>query len=255
MKTSASSRKVVNLPDSVRQRLHTYTLAASAAGVTMLALAPPAEAEIIYTPVQQNLTLNLPYALDLTGDGTTDFILSATISTGPDGFSDALGVEPAQAENAAATVAGKFFDYAAALPSGHLIGPKAKFAGSYPNRLPMATGWNFSSTHSRGHCRGAWNNKQNRYLGLKFMLSGEVHYGWARLSETCDRGYISAELTGYAYETVPNKNLKAGQETGDLDESLNGPGKPSQGSAPVPTAVPLGMLAQGAPALDIWRRE
>jgi hypothetical protein len=259
MKTSVSSRKAVSLSDSVRQRLHPYTLAAGAAGVTMLALAPPGEAEIIYTPANQYIYgMGPPYALDLTGDGTTDFYLSAALTGGGSGYSGSLLARPWQAGNGVAAVTeGKFADDAAALAPGHRIGPKTEFGGSPSNPLRMAWGRDFSSTHSRGRCEGPWKNKQNRYLGLKFMISGEVHYGWAQLSVTScfdHDSYIQEVLTGYAYESIPNKAIKAGQETGDSDESLNGPGKPARQSNPVPVAATLGMLAKGAPALSFWRQ-
>jgi hypothetical protein len=55
-------------------------------------------------------------------------------------------------------------------------------------------------------------------LGLKFVVHGKVHYGWARLSITLGhhRQYddVSGTLTGYAYETVPNKPIIAGQTKG-----------------------------------------
>jgi hypothetical protein len=55
-------------------------------------------------------------------------------------------------------------------------------------------------------------------LGLKFVIHGKVHYGWARFSVTLGhhRQYddVSGTLTGYAYETIPNKPIIAGQITG-----------------------------------------
>ena len=42
-------RKPASLSLSVHHRLNMYALAASAAGVSLLALAPPSEAEIVYT--------------------------------------------------------------------------------------------------------------------------------------------------------------------------------------------------------------
>ena len=65
---------------------------------------------------------------------------------------------------------------------------------------------------------GKGNGVRNRYLGLKFVIHGKVHYGWARLSVTLahHRQYddVSGTLTGYAYETIPNKAILAGQITG-----------------------------------------
>ena len=57
---------------------------------------------------------------------------------------------------------------------------------------------------------GPWNNVKNRYLGLKFQIKGKIHYGWARLNVTgSGLGTIVATMTGYAYETIPNKAIVA----------------------------------------------
>jgi hypothetical protein len=247
MKTLVSSRKVVNVSDSTRQLLHAYTLAASAAGVTILALAQPGEAEIIYTPANVRIYANDDYWLSLTGDGTTDFIFSNY--WGPGGgtlYFGRLWVGAAVAGNE--IIVNRKGD-AAALPSGHRIGPNAPKFGSEGS---MAFGY-FNTSNFRYKCYGPWNGK-TAYLGLKFMINGEVHYGWARLSASCGWLDVDATLTGYAYETIPNRWIKAGDETGTLDESLNGTSEPALRRVPVPAAT-LGMLARGAQGLGFWRRE
>jgi len=95
-----------------------------------------------------------------------------------------------------------------------------------------------SKTHSTG---GAWDNVANRYLGLKFKINGKFHYGWARLSVKFlkDQFDISTILTGYAYETVPNKPIIAGQTKGpDISAAQS---------------ARLGHLAAGASAIPAWR--
>ena len=57
---------------------------------------------------------------------------------------------------------------------------------------------------------GPWYNVPNRYLGLKFYVKGKAHYGWARLKTTA----CHATLTGYAYETIPNKPIITGKTKG-----------------------------------------
>jgi len=52
---------------------------------------------------------------------------------------------------------------------------------------------------------------RTRYLGLEFLINGEVHFGWARLTVTCKDLRVLATLSGYAYETVPNTPIIAGQ--------------------------------------------
>jgi len=65
-------------------------------------------------------------------------------------------------------------------------------------------------------CWGPWTNVKNRYLGLKFMVNGKPHFGWARANVSCNLSdfKITAVLTGYAYETIPNKAIIAGKTKG-----------------------------------------
>jgi len=62
-----------NLSESLHHQLNSYALAASAAGVGMLALARPAEAKIVYTRTHKSITPNHTIPLDLNHDRTTDF--------------------------------------------------------------------------------------------------------------------------------------------------------------------------------------
>lgn len=55
---SSQPRKVTNLSDSTTRQLRTYALAASAAGVGVLALTQPVEAEIVYTPAHHMIHAN-----------------------------------------------------------------------------------------------------------------------------------------------------------------------------------------------------
>jgi hypothetical protein len=110
----------------------------------------------------------------------------------------------------------------------------------------------------RSSVLGPFANTVNRFLGLKFKLNGQVHYGWARFSKVtasaCNGGVaISATLTGYAYETIPNKSIIAGHTKGPDDTTIEEPH--ASLTAPSPQPATLGTLALGAPGLSIWRRE
>ena len=59
-------------------------------------------------------------------------------------------------------------------------------------------------------------------------------------------------LTGYAYETVPNKPIVTGKTKGPEDVNT---AEPSPAALLAPEPASLGLLAMGAPALSIWRRE
>jgi len=71
----------------------------------------------------------------------------------------------------------------------------------------------------KSYISGQWLPTKNRYLGLRFVIKGQIHYGWARAtaSQTSKRmgnTSITATLTGYAYETVPNKPIITGKTEG-----------------------------------------
>ncbi len=82
------------------------------------------------------------------------------------------------------------------------------------------------------------------YLGVRFKIHNELHYGWIRLCikthvEEGENNTFTATLDGYAYETIPNKSIIAG-ETKGADDLVRDPGS-------------LGALAAGAPAMSASR--
>jgi hypothetical protein len=67
-----SARKTANLSNSLNHQLNSYALAASAAGVSLLALAQPAEGKIIYKPAHHVIGKNGYFAIDFNQDGIPD---------------------------------------------------------------------------------------------------------------------------------------------------------------------------------------
>lgn len=242
MKHSSGPRKIASLSNSVHEQLSRYAIAAGAAGVGILALAGPAEAEIVYTPTHVVLTHG-SLALDLNNDGMVDFVLLDKYHRkGQTTNSFWLYVNPEHKGNAAVGRQGTYFRSASTLNRGSQIGPKNQFNGNL-----MAFACSFANTTD---CRvGKWFDVSDRYLGLKFTISGKTHYGWARLNVSFQpnwgKGTLKATLTGYAYETIPNKSIIAGQtmEAVEVAEKLGA------------TPATLGALAMGAPGVTIWRRK
>ncbi len=233
------------LSGSLHDRLNMYALAAGAAGVGALALAPAAGAKVIYTPVHRHLLLNHPLPLDLNGDGAVDFTISRNLfqnrgsTKGNWNTSTRLAALPASSRNRIAGFISKpspqpslLSHQAYAMYDLSQIGPSILFSGGF-----MAKRWR-SITYEPWFCVGlSWTNVKNRFLGLKFLISGQVHYGWARLSESCNlKGAVGegarALLTGYAYETVADKPIVAGKTKGPEVVTVQ------------PTS--LGRLAQGS---------
>ena len=88
---SPRPRKAVSVSNSFHRQLTMNALAASAAGVGVLAMAPPAEGKIVYTPAHRTIAPHQTIPLDLNHDGKVDFRFKDTLSTTsassiPDGF-------------------------------------------------------------------------------------------------------------------------------------------------------------------------
>jgi hypothetical protein len=227
---SSHHRRRAKLSDSTARQLDRYALACSAAAVGALALAQPAEGKIVYTPTHHIIKTDDVYWLELNHTRTIDFYLSNHSFCTADVCGRTLRVTPGVNGNQIAGskgVADVF--YALALPRGARIGPQQPFSG----KLMAASGTEYGSV-------GKWFNVSDRYLGLKFLIQGKIHYGWARLNVSCGSGKISAVLTGYAYETVPKKPIIAGETKG---AEIDG----EQGT--------LGHLARGTGSAPIWRAQ
>lgn len=57
---------------------------------------------------------------------------------------------------------------------------------------------------------GGWTGQQDKYLGLKFYIGTNVHYGWARLDVRDDSRVYT--LKDYAYQSTPDTPIDAGDD-------------------------------------------
>ena len=239
--------------DDVSRQMGIYALSAAAAGVSLLALASPAKAEVVITKTQLPVTHSAPVFLDLNKDGIPDFKftnVSGRTSYFYDSFkvcADLCGMPG----NEVVGGKGNVFIYASALGRGAKIGPSDHFSTFFNGVTVEGSFGDYLSGRTEREVFGKWgNDPQNRYLGVKFRIKGAIHYGWVRLAvKSRNMLSISATITGYAYETIPNKPIVAGTaETASVDaqtkDSVSDRGGPS-----------LGMLAAGADGLTLWRRD
>ena len=219
--------------DSFEKRLRLYALAVSAAGAGVLATAPAAQAEIVFTPAHLRFTGGTLF-IDLNHDGINDFrftngsfafSLTHTLLVNGDGYRGAGVIGQGS--------------LASALPAGAMIGPDAAFRNARASLL-MAKVFLNSSTLSS--FRGKWPHVTDKFLGLRFLINGKVHYGWAEFSVSTSLLSLSATLLGYAYDTVPNEALTAGQT------------QAAPGSQAALQPATLGLLARGSLGLAARRR-
>jgi hypothetical protein len=243
MRRSPGPRDVAKLSESASHRLNNYALAASAAGVGMLALVLPSQAKIVYT--RANIGLGNGVQLDLNHDGTTDFYILVQTDYGKH---SACNVFPAAHNQMLGNG-----NQASALRAGVRIGPKDPFAASH---TLLARFWKKSDTGT-SYSSGQWKNVKNRYLGVRFLIQGEIHYGWVRMSIVVNHG-VTGVMTGYAYETIPNKPIISGDIVGEArraEDSSASRVQPASLTTPEPQSATLGALAIGAHGLALWRRK
>lgn len=240
-KTENRQRLPALLGGKVERRLLAYT---TAAGAGLLSIALPADAQIIYTPC--NIPMTLPVGnqgaltqLDLNNDGTPDFtfslIYSATAFSSVFRSDRALTIVADQTGNEILGAAGVngFEPTAAAVPAGREIGAQKDFTA---NAAIMAIEAYFGANSIRDS--GSWRYVQTAYLGLKFVVDGQVHYGWARIKFPAPGDYELPSIYGYAYESTPNTPIVAGQTSGTAANATSARGS-------------LGALAAGAAGKQI----
>jgi hypothetical protein len=229
------------ISDSLHHQLNMYAIAAGAAGVSVLALMQPADAKIVYTPTHHVIGENEKYSLAL-DHKNANFIIANSRCIGGSAGCTSWSVARLTASQASTRwtsgnqVVGPHssgIGRVSALRKGARISKGRSFVRfGYMER-------EFRQTSTT--LWGDWDNVTGRYLGLKFKIGGEFHYGWARLNVRVLKKEldINTTLTGYAYETIPNKPIIAGKTKGpDVTTAKD---------------VSLGHLARGSSAIPAWR--
>jgi hypothetical protein len=245
-------RSKSSLSETLDRRLKMYSLAASAAGVSILALALPADAEVVVTAKNLTVVAGSPVYIEMTGVGKANVEIVANSSR----FYEALIIAPLPGGEAAIHLSPlNIYDVSRLVP-GAIVGPQiqfdttgndAVFAGFYSYTVC------FSDTCVSGiYFLGVWPaNGSSAYLGLKFGIAGHIHYGWVRLSVTSLHP-VAAKITAYGYETEPDTPIVVPPVPPDDSDDNTKQEDQNVGKAYI-GGRSLGMLALGAHELP--RRE
>ena len=168
--------------------------------------------QIIYTDITPDFDQGAgqPYSLDLNNDGTPDFQIHI------ESTSD-LKIMPLNANNEVLgnpySSGSSFYVFPYALSNGAPISNSA--SGSWFNNS-FSVGvqdLNYSSCS-----RGNWCSVTDKYLGLRFNISGNTHYGWARLDVGASGNTWT--IKDYAYNTILDEPITAGQMTLGIDDNV-----------------------------------
>lgn len=240
------TRSRARVTSRLDKQLLAYASAAAAAGVGLLAVSQGAEAKVVYTAANVTMPANAFTNLDVNNDGIPDFAFYfyAYGPRKPLGYrQEALDIEPLKAANEIWGVVANSNGLVcgAALPRGVPVGPNAPFQAG---QLPL---WGSGGTAYSGpfyECPLAQKTR-GAFIGLKFVINGETHYGWAHVTAF----HRDITLQGYAYETVPNQSIHTGQTSGPVSDTRSSLAFPLQSES-----ATLGLLAQGSRGLSIWRR-
>jgi hypothetical protein len=246
------SRVSAPLADQLLRRLNRYAMAASAAGVALLACSNFAEASPVCGSLSVTLSRTDTYAFNPAHQKQTPFNLAHTFNE-LSSHTQSLQVRGFFTPNTPdAQVMASTNGLPAELASGAMIGPGGNFGKG--KEYGLLFGYYY---HNR--FKGNFQPNQSGYVGFQFTESGQTHYGWLRLrlANLNGESYPSLLLSEFGYESAPNTAIS----TGNCGTSASKSGPESK---PQPTLVEerkrsnagsLGVLALGYTGLLVWRQE
>lgn len=186
-----------------------------------IAAASGATGQVVYTDINPDEVLSIggttQYQLNLDGDAATDMIFLMQSGTGVTGSLYGIPYTATYAGGAAAfgtsaattngwlgnTSSGPF-----AVPMSSMISSGAAFVqaqgtlGAYITAY-LGAPYNMTVNTNAGNFIGA-----EGFVGIRFDISGQTHYGWARV-EVAPNGQ-SMTIKDYAYESTPGLPIAAG---------------------------------------------
>ena len=164
------------------------------------------KASIIYT----DITDGQPASIDMNNDGTAEFTISSS-GMGTDVGDYIMYITGCNI--IASGTASSGWDVAAGLTLNASIGSTGNFIGQGDCEV---TGWGGTTTFPLN---------ADKYLGVEFLISGAVHYGWIRVYVTGTADNYTITYKDYAYESTANTAILAGNKpTGILENGFNSNG-------------------------------
>lgn len=188
---------------SLKERLLKYSALASA---TLAAL--PSQAAVVYTDIQDvTLTTTANHFLDLNNDGIDDYqIMWVNFASGRGGL-----LMPLNGNQALGSVTGtsSSYFYPKALSFGNMIsgGQTVWNSGGYQTLAGMGIYTSSGVVYYSGYY-GNWFGATNKYLGLRFKVGTNWHFGWVRMDVGATADFLTVK--DFAFENVPNTGILAG---------------------------------------------
>ena len=165
---------------------------------------------IIYTDITDYTAgIGDTFQFDLDNDGTNDFQINSDTGS----FSSVnLFVAPLTASNEVLGSGSSDYAYPFALTNGDAI---SSGAGSWFNN-GFSNG--FQSLNYAACSFGNWCSVTDGFLGLRFNIAGNTHYGWVRLDVDGDGSVWTVK--DFAYHDTADTPITAGQQALSVDTSV-----------------------------------
>jgi hypothetical protein len=186
---------------NLQSRISKYTAVAGA-----VVSAAGAQAQVVYTDVNPDYAHDAPqnngfavYPLDLNNDQTVDFVLVSR-DTVTANSTIRLTLAVPYGTNAVAGETPSNYDYALALDINSMVDSTLNWIA--------ATNTMAYNVDSANPYNENWNGVTDKYLGLKFVVGANTHYGWARLDSYAIGDSIVVK--DYAFNATPNGGIMTG---------------------------------------------
>lgn len=199
----------------MKSRLSKY----SALAATIIAGAST-EAQVVYTDVNPDVELGetrFRFPINFNGDRFNEFVVKQIVSSYTSSYTSIYNYIIPAPYGSGGYVAyevqelGSYYStyyFALNLAAGDQIGSQLYFGTSAyaTSYWYLAALFQSASSSMRG---GNFLGKTG-YAPVKFILEGNVHYGWIRLSVSADARIVT--IHDFAYESTPGKSIDAGQK-------------------------------------------
>lgn len=202
------------------------------------------DAQIVYTDIiPDSIIAGDDLALlDLNNDGTFDFKIHTKNFAG----SSSIDISKSwsafikgYSNNEILDVAGGFYPYVDTLNLDDSINAQQVWASkALLGRLWEH--WNCWSIACSNYTffsdlTGSWQDVTDRFAGLKLIVASDTLYGWVRMDVS---SLYSVKIKDYAYDTIPNEPILAG-DSGDVTISINSIARKTLQISPNPATTTL----------------
>lgn len=183
---------------TLRNKLNIYTAAAGA-----VAIAGTADAQVIYTDVNPDTVINnfQTYLLDIDNNGQHEMSMEVIRYPGGDQMIR-LGVQPVNA------ILGSLYQANYPLPFALDNGDSVSATTPGWQNGTVNSGAQYLAVLYGSQTFGNWVGVNDKYLGIRFRIGQNTHYGWARLAVAATGDTLT--IKDYAYQAIPGLGITAG---------------------------------------------